>query len=69
MLVLSLALFGALRESTYNRPRSSPDLPLDAFPPNEQCIAQNACSDQVHISLGGPDELVVTFVSADAATE
>ena len=51
----------------YGRPRPSPDLPLDAFPPNTDCVSSTTpCGEQVHIALGGHDEMVVTFLSGSA---
>mmetsp|Transcript_12534 Transcript_12534/g.27046 ORF Transcript_12534/g.27046 Transcript_12534/m.27046 type:complete len:652 (-) Transcript_12534:405-2360(-) len=53
--------------SSYRRPRSSEQKPLHEFAPNTLCGAAT-CSEQVHLILGAPGEMVISYVSADAST-
>jgi len=50
-------------DSTYERPSWFADIPFGQLPNNLHC--QNPpCSEQVHLQLGGPNEMVVSFVSS-----
>lgn len=50
-------------DSTYQRPSWFQDIPFGQLPNNLHC--QNPpCSEQVHLQLGGPNEMVVSFVSS-----
>mmetsp|Transcript_114752 Transcript_114752/g.297389 ORF Transcript_114752/g.297389 Transcript_114752/m.297389 type:complete len:586 (-) Transcript_114752:110-1867(-) len=51
------------RTSSYQRVGSASQLPMSHFAPNTRC-AEPPCSEQVHIQLGGPGEMVVVFASA-----
>ncbi|CAE8628101.1 unnamed protein product [Polarella glacialis] len=54
--------------SIYSRPAKFDALPESNFVPNSECGGGN-CSQQVHITLGGPGEMVVSFASSpDAET-
>ena len=60
--------------SNYCRPRSTPLLAareLEAVAANRECPPATGgarCSQQVHVQLGGPGEMVVSYASASAAT-
>ena len=55
-----------VRTSKYLRPKNHMDLSASQFLPHETC--QNPpCSGQVHVQLGGPGEMVVSFVSQPAS--
>mmetsp|Transcript_53073 Transcript_53073/g.95152 ORF Transcript_53073/g.95152 Transcript_53073/m.95152 type:complete len:575 (+) Transcript_53073:100-1824(+) len=52
--------------SDYSRPANAPDLATSSFVPNEDCDSP-PCSGQVHLLLGAPDEMVVSFASLPEA--
>jgi len=52
----------SVAEPYYERPAASADLPFCSIPANLQCQTP-PCSEQVHIQLGGPGEVVVSFAS------
>lgn len=51
-----------VKTSAYVRPKNHLDLGASQFIPNEKC-PHPPCSGQVHIQLGAPGEMVVSFVS------
>jgi len=51
------------RTSIYQRVGSASQLPMSHFAPNTRCV-EPPCSEQVHLQLGGPGEMVVVFASA-----
>ena len=51
-----------VKTSAYLRPKNHLDLGASQFIPNEKC-PHPPCSGQVHIQLGAPGEMVVSFVS------
>ena len=55
MLVITILATASAR-------RRLQDLAVSRWPPNRECDGE-VCSEQVHIALGGPGEMVVTFMS------
>mmetsp|Transcript_20967 Transcript_20967/g.34970 ORF Transcript_20967/g.34970 Transcript_20967/m.34970 type:complete len:553 (-) Transcript_20967:108-1766(-) len=51
-----------VKTSAYMRPKNHLDVGTSQFVPNEKC-PHPPCSGQVHIQLGAPGEMVVSFVS------
>ena len=55
--------------SGYVRPNSHPVLPELYWPSNELCTNASAgCPEQVHLSLGGPGEMIVVWATTDDTT-
>lgn len=50
------------KTSDYSRPMNAPDLATSNFVANKDCSSP-PCSGQVHLMLGGPGEMVVSFAS------
>ena len=51
-----------LKTSPYARPQNHLDIHPSKFPIHDQC-KEPPCSGQIHLQLGGPGEMVVSFVS------
>ena len=50
-------------DSSYQRPSWFGDIPFEQLPNNLLCQSP-PCSEQVHLQLGGPHDMVVSFVSS-----
>eukprot|EP00435_Cladocopium_sp_Y103_P031891 s313_g8.t1 len=50
-------------DSSYQRPSWFEDIPFGKLPNNLRCQSP-PCSEQVHLQLGGPNEMVVSFISS-----
>jgi len=56
------------KTSSYVRPKNHVDLHSSTFPEQKKC-QEPPCSGQVHVQLGGPGEMVVSFVSQQVSTK
>ena len=59
---------GSSTTSLYRRPTSSLALPLDHWPANTACSLASSCSEQVHLAIGAPGEMLVLFATHDDTT-
>ena len=59
---------GSSTTSLYRRPTASLALPLDHWPANTACSLASSCSEQVHLAIGAPGEMLVLFATHDDTT-
>ena len=66
MVLLHLAIISAASRPSYRR-YASRTLAETRWSPNVEC-GNTHCSEQVHLALGGPGEMIVIFVTQDDTT-